>query len=100
MTSTLRKMNESSETGEAHQEMIYPFRFGTSNKLIYLTQEQLDRIPYLSALVAHKNDFSSIENENGEYVLSSRIRYTWFTAILRSITTEQPSALFTELPED
>ncbi|CAF4154809.1 unnamed protein product, partial [Rotaria sordida] len=100
MKSTRREMNETSEIGQTNEEVTYSFRFGPSNKLIRLTQQQLDATPYLSALVAHKDDFLSSQNESGEYVLSSRIRYTWFIAILRSITTEHPSVLFTELSQD
>jgi hypothetical protein len=71
-------------------ETIYKFRFGTSNKLIQLIQSHLDRIPYLQALVAHKDDFSSIQNDQDEYVLSPPIHYNWFMPIFHAITTEQP----------
>ncbi|CAF3477115.1 unnamed protein product, partial [Rotaria sp. Silwood2] len=90
-------MNRVPSTDNVNNEVMYPFRFGTSNKSIRLTQQQLDRIPYLSALIAHRDDFLSVQNKDGEYILNSRIRYNWFMAILSSITTEQPSALFTEL---
>jgi hypothetical protein len=75
-------------------------RFGTSDKFIHLTQQQLDCIPYLAALVAHKDDMSSIQNENGEYVLNPPIHYNWFMPILHSITSKNPYTLFNELPED
>jgi len=93
-------MNEICQISSTNKEMTYPFRFGTTNKLLHLTQHQLDRIPYLSNLIAHKDDFLSIENDNGEYVLSSNIRFNWFSVILRSITTEHPSVLFTELSQE
>jgi hypothetical protein len=93
-------MAASCEIDDTNKETTYIFRFGTTDKVIHLTEEQLDFIPYLSLLVIHKNDFSSIENENGEYVLSSRIRYNWFIPILKSITTGHPSALFTELSRE
>ena len=88
------------ETSGAYEETMYTFRFGTSNKIVQLTQKQLDHFPYLTSLVVHRNDFSSIENENGEYVLSSRIRYNWFMPIFQSIRTGHSSALFTELPQE
>jgi hypothetical protein len=79
--------------------MTYAFRFGSSDKLVHLTQQQLDLIPYLSALVAHKDDFSSIQNENDEFVLNNPIEYSWFMSILRSIISKNPYILFNELSE-
>jgi len=84
---------------EKNAEILYPFRFVASNKVINLTQQQLDRIPYLSTLVARKDDFLSAQNENGEYVLGSQIRFSWFKVILNAIVTEKPSTLFSELSE-
>jgi hypothetical protein len=81
-------------------DSTYAFRFGTSDKVVHLNQKQLDLIPYLSTLVAHKDDFLSSKNENGEYVLNHPIEPTWFMAILHSITYEQPYTLFSKLPED
>ncbi|CAF2891720.1 unnamed protein product [Rotaria sp. Silwood2] len=88
------------ETINSNIEPIYKFRFDKSDKHIRLTQQQLDRIPYLSALVANKNDFSSIQNQNGEYVLKLPINYTSFMVILHSVAFEQPYKIFNELPED
>jgi hypothetical protein len=79
---------------------MYAFRFGSSDKLVYLTRPQLVSIPYLAILVTHKDDMSSIENENGEYVLNSPIDYEWFMPILHSITSDNPYTLFNELSED
>ncbi|CAF3890714.1 unnamed protein product, partial [Rotaria sp. Silwood1] len=77
MKSTLSAMIETCDTTDSDTIVMVVTRFGTSDKLVHLTQQQqLDLIPYLSVLVAHKNDFSSIENENGEYVLSHSIEYT------------------------
>ncbi|CAF4065985.1 unnamed protein product [Rotaria sp. Silwood1] len=81
-------------------ETVYTFRFGTSKKIIQLSQQQLNHFPYLTALVAHTDDFSTAKNNNDEYVLKYPIRYCWFMAIYRSIITEQPSALFTELSQE
>jgi hypothetical protein len=85
---------------ESSNEVTYVFRFGTSDKSVQLTQQQLDLIPYLSTLVANKDNFLSPQNENGEYVLNDPIKYTWFMAIFRSITFKQPYTLFAKLPED
>ncbi|CAF4974932.1 unnamed protein product [Rotaria sp. Silwood1] len=87
-------------TTQAITTYIYKFRFDNSDEHVYLTQQQIDRIPYLSALVANKNDFSSIPNQNGEYILKPPINYTSFMVILHSVTSEQPYILFHELSED
>jgi hypothetical protein len=85
---------------EANNEVIYTFHFSASNQRLQLTQKQIDRIPYLSALVTHKDDFLSTQNSNGEYLLNPPIHYVWLMAILYSITSEQAYSLFNELPED
>lgn len=97
---TLQQMHETLDTIEANKKFQYSFRFGTSNKLIQLTQQQLERIPWLSCIVTHKDDFSTIQNDYGEYVLNTRIRYNWFIPILHWVTLERPSVLFTELSQD
>lgn len=38
---------------------FYKFCFGSSNKTVQLTQQQLDSIPYLTTFIAHKDDFLS-----------------------------------------
>jgi len=93
-------MAEAIDIIDSNTIVMYTFRFGSSDKLVHLTQQQLDSIPYLAALVAHKNDMSSIQNENGEYVLNSPIHYQWFMPILHSITSKNPYTLFNELTED
>jgi hypothetical protein len=93
-------MAEISEANNTNKEVMYAFRFMPSNKCVRLNQKQLDCIPYLAALVEHKDDFLSSQNENDEYVLNHPIDYTWFLAILHSIISEQPYSLFTELSED
>ncbi|CAF3790450.1 unnamed protein product [Rotaria sordida] len=93
-------MTDTSQLVDPKQERIYTFHFRHSNKHVDLTDEELDHFPYLIALVEHKNDFLSVENENGEYVLSHSIEYPWFISILRSIKSEQPYTLFNELSED
>lgn len=88
------------EVDDRNKEIIYTFRFDTTDKIIHITEQQLNCIPYLSALTTHDNNFLSIQNENDEYVLDSRIRYDWFMPIFQSIITQHPSALFTELPRE
>ena len=74
-------MTETFEIIDSNKGTIYKFRFGTSNDFVHLTQQQVDRIPYLAALVAHKDDFLSTRNENGEYVLNSPIKNTFLTGL-------------------
>ena len=83
---------------EVEENFTHTFLCGTSSKLLHLTGEELKRIPYLASLVEHDDDSSSIRNEKGEYVLNPPIPHSWLTTIQRSITSEQPSLLFSQLP--
>jgi hypothetical protein len=85
---------------DSNPVVTYAFRFSSSDQLVHFTQQQIDSIPYLSVLIAHKNDFLSIENENGEYVLNEPIEYSSFMSIIRSIPSQNPYKLFDELPEE
>ncbi|CAF4657973.1 unnamed protein product, partial [Rotaria sp. Silwood2] len=78
-------MTNAFETIDLNLEPIYKFRFDNSEKHVHLTQQQLDLIPYLSATVTNKDDFSSIQNQHGEHILKPPIYYTSFMAILHSI---------------
>ena len=80
-------MATSCQLDDKNQETTYTFRFCNNDKVIQLTEEQLNCIPYLSLLVAHNNDFESVQNEDGQYILNSRIRYNWFMPILHAATT-------------
>ena len=55
------------------------------------------KILSLSILLSHKDDFSSIENDNGEYILNPLIEYSSFTSILRSVRSNNPYKLFDQL---
>ncbi|CAF0868673.1 unnamed protein product [Adineta ricciae] len=86
------------EASNIEQTMYYSFRFGKTNKVVHLDQQQLQHFPYLVALVERSQDFISNKNQNDEYVLDSNIRYRWFLPIICSVTQEQPSLLFSKLP--
>ncbi len=88
------------DTVDLSPRVIYTFRFGWSDKIVELTREQVDNIPYLTGLIAHKDDFLWIENEDGEYVLNDPIKCNWFMAILHWINTKNAYNLFDELAED
>ena len=92
-------MAEVFHRNDSNSPVTYAFRFASSDQLIYLTQQQIDLIPYLSVLIAHQNDFLSSQNETGEYVLNEPIGYSSFMSILRSISSQNPYKLLDELPE-
>jgi hypothetical protein len=93
-------MAEISHIDDSNPVVTYACRFSSSDQLVHFTQQQIDSIPYLSVLIAHKNDFLSIQNENGEYILNEPIEYSSFMSILRSIPSQNPYKLLDELPED
>ncbi len=84
---------------EANKEITHAFRFDTSDKCLRLTQQQLDCIPYLSALVTHKDDFSSTENEDNEFVVDPSINYNWFMVIFDSIIANQYEKQYLSMDE-
>lgn len=84
-------MTDVLRTNNVNNRIMYTFRFSASNELVRLNHEQLDLIPYLSALVEHKND---------EYLLNPPVLYKRFIPILRSINIEQPYHLVTKVPDD
>jgi len=88
------------EINNESEKVMYTFRFTASNQQLQLNQNQLDSIPYLSAIVTHKDDFLSTRNSNSEYLLNPPIHYNWLIAILHSVVSEQAYTLFTELAED
>lgn len=93
-------MSEICDPINSNLSVQYALRFSSSDEVLHLNQEQIDLIPYLSALISHKDDFLSIENEKGEYILNPPIEYHSLTSILRSIASNNPYKLFDELPED
>ena len=92
-------MDETTTTISGNPKMIYTFRFSSSDHVVYLNEEELHLIPYLSVLVAHQDDFLPITNQNGEYVLNDPIEYHSFVVILQSIKCENAYLLFDQLLE-
>ena len=93
-------MVEVSHPMDLNPVATYEFRFASSDQLLHLTQQQIDLIPYLSVLMTHRNDFVSIENANGEYLLNEPMEYFSLVAILRSVSSRNPYRLLDELPVD
>ena len=79
---------------------IYRFRFGSTKKTVDLNEEEVQLIPYISRLVTYDDILQSCQNENGEYVLNSPIRFNYFQAILKSSKMKNYSILFDELSEE
>ena len=81
-------------------KLIYRFRFGSTKKTVDLNEEEVQLIPYISRLVTYDDILQSCQNENGEYVLNSPIRFNYFQAILKSSKMKNYSILFDELSEE
>ncbi|CAF1589127.1 unnamed protein product [Rotaria magnacalcarata] len=83
---------------EANKKEVHVFRFEKSNQTVSLTEGQLQRIPYLAALVSNANNFSTKRNEQGEFILKYPFRYSYFMIILATVLNVRPSFLFSRLP--
>ncbi|CAF1490461.1 unnamed protein product, partial [Rotaria sordida] len=53
-------MAEAFDITDSNTTMTYVIRFGTSNKIVHLTQQQqqLNRIPYLINLMIHRSKYN------------------------------------------
>ena len=78
---------------------MYTFRFADASRVVSLSQDQLERIPYLFEMVSCPDQTTSKRNTRGEWMLTYRIRYPSFTAILASVTARRSAFLFTILPQ-
>lgn len=92
-------MTEDFDVNESSEEISYAFRFNDSDEVLYLTQAQVNQIPYLCRLVEHKDDFASMQNENGEFVLNDTFEYLSFEPIVNVATSRQLYNFFNDLPE-
>ena len=81
-------------------KLIYRFRFGSTKKTVDLNEEEVQLIPYISRLVTYDDILQSCQNENGEYVLNSPIRFNYFQAIFNFLKMKNYSILFDELSEE
>ncbi|CAF1129827.1 unnamed protein product [Rotaria magnacalcarata] len=75
------------------------FRFG-SGQLLILNQYQIEKIPYLTALVSAGPSFDSIQLKQGYYLLDSRIAYQDFLFALDSLSFDSIRKIFTHLPKN
>ena len=86
-------MNEYLEE-QLPQEKIFRF---VSGELCQLTDEQIDKIPYLSTMVSAAERFPSIRNENGFYKLDPNIQSNHFAFVLKSFSFVGVRQIFTHL---
>ncbi|CAF1107384.1 unnamed protein product [Adineta ricciae] len=70
-----------------------------SGQIWSLDDNQIERVPYLSALISSAGCFQSIRDENGYYKLDPWIQSTYFSFIVDSISFHSIRQLFTHLPK-
>ncbi|CAF3519565.1 unnamed protein product [Rotaria sp. Silwood1] len=75
------------------------FRF-SSGQLLTLNEYQIEKIPYLTALVSAGPSFDSIKVNQGYYLLDSHIDYEDFLFVLDSISFYSIRQIFTDLPKN
>ncbi|CAF4658200.1 unnamed protein product [Rotaria sp. Silwood1] len=75
------------------------FRF-SSGQLLTLTDDQIEKIPYLTALVSAGPSFDSIKLSKGYYLLDSNINYRDFLFVLESISFHSIRKIFIRLPKN
>ncbi|CAF1184764.1 unnamed protein product [Adineta steineri] len=76
---------------------MFKFGFDNCDKIVELSEEEIHRIPYLSSLISHKDDFLSIKNDKNEYILHHPICYNLLIPILNSINNENLYSLLNDL---
>ncbi|CAF3881010.1 unnamed protein product [Rotaria sp. Silwood2] len=75
------------------------FRF-SSGQFLTLNECQIEKIPYLTALVSAETNFDSVKADDGYYLLDSHINYKNFLYVLDSISFQSVRQLFTSLPKN
>ena len=75
------------------------FRF-SSGQILTLTESQIGRIPYLSALVSSADDFESLRDDDGYLKLDQNIKYEDFILVIKSFPFHSIRQLFTDLSKE
>jgi hypothetical protein len=70
-----------------------------SGEILTLDENQIEKIPYLTAIVSSGDHLESSRDENGHYKLDRGIKYKHFSFSLDSLTFHSVRQLFTRLPE-
>lgn len=71
----------------------------SSNELWILTDDQIEKIPYLTALVSSAEYFESSCDEYGHYKLDPSIQSNYFSFALHSFSFKSVRQIFTHLPK-
>jgi len=70
-----------------------------SGELWTLDDDQIEKIPYLAALVSSAEKFESTRDEHGFYKLDPSIQSKHFTFVLNSLSFQSVRQIFTHLPK-
>jgi hypothetical protein len=70
-----------------------------SGEILARDEDQIEKIPYLAAIVSSGDLLESSRDENGPYKLDRGIKYKHFSFALESLTFHSAQQLFTRLPE-
>ncbi|CAF4044411.1 unnamed protein product, partial [Rotaria sordida] len=71
-----------------------------SGQLLTLNEYQIEKIPYLTALVSAGSSFDSVKVDEGYYLLDSRIDYQNFLFVLNSISFHSIRQIFIHLSKN
>jgi hypothetical protein len=73
--------------------------FFISGQLLTLNQEQIEKIPYLAALVSSATHFKTVCDEHGYFKLDPHIDFKHFPLGIESLSFESVRHIFTHLPK-
>ena len=71
-----------------------------SGQVVTLDQNQIEKIPYLSAIVSSGDRFESARDENAHYKLDPNINFIDFSFVIESLSFRSVRQLFTCLPKE
>lgn len=77
---------------------IKKFRFA-SDQLLILEDVQIEKIPYLSAIVSAADNFKFVCDEQGHYKLDPYIQFKNFRFVIESLSCKSTRHIFTHLPK-
>jgi hypothetical protein len=74
------------------------FRFA-SDQLLTLNEDQIEKIPYLAAIVSSGDRFKLARDKHGHYILDPHIEFKHFAYVLDSLSFDSIRQIFTHLPK-
>jgi hypothetical protein len=75
------------------------FRFA-SGQLLILDDHQVEKIPYLAAIVSSADNFESVCDEHGHFKLDPYIEFKYFPFVIKSLSFRLVRQIFTHLPKE